>query len=250
MGNAASSLVSSSTREQLWAGRGESLGLAPSVIGARVEERYTMPPPLARAALVRPGRSLAGLSYRLMQQHRQSETDPATIGCCEISQHEEPEPLLIAAFCPIDGLRSSSPLATMAPKPPGSGAKNRCDPNEASGFVKISATLKAETPDLLRKGGVGTAGNHEEGEHPRSPQAFSGRPAATTGRVPEVSNETAKPQSGVAGSQRPNQSSACQSREQRHTGPRTPLRKLKGRPRANYNKKEHSKCIKVEYDSC
>jgi hypothetical protein len=85
--------------------------------------------------------------------------------------------------------------------------------------------------------------------HP-SRQAFSGRPARITGQAPGASNRPASPQLGGAGPQRPNQPSACQSREQRQTGPRTPLHENEGRPRATYDKKEHTKCSQVEYDSC
>ena len=55
---------------------------------------------------------------------------------------------------------------------------------------------------------------------------------------------------GEAGLQRPNKPSACQSREQRQTGPRTPLTENEERPRAKYHKKEYIKCSQVEYDSC
>jgi hypothetical protein len=85
---------------------------------------------------------------------------------------------------------------------------------------------------------------------PSPRQAFSGRPARIVGRVPRVSSGLASLQFGEAGLPRPNQSSACQSREQRQTGPRTPLRENEGRPRAKYDKKEHIKCSQVEYDSC
>ncbi len=250
MGNVASSLVSSSTRKQLATGPGGSLGVALGAFGARIEERCKMRPPRARATLAGLGRSLAGSSDRPTQQHRQSETYLATIGCGESDQRGAPKSLQIAAFRPADGSCSSPPLAKISSRTPGSGAKNRCDPKGASKFVKSPTALKTESSDPFHKAGVGAADDQEEGEHPTSPQAFSGRPVGTVGRVPEASNETASPQSGVAGSQRPNQSSACQSREQRHTGPRTPLHVNEGRPRANYNKKEHSKCIKVEYDSC
>ncbi len=85
---------------------------------------------------------------------------------------------------------------------------------------------------------------------PSSRQAFSGRPARILGRTPGTSNGSTSLQLGEAGFPRPNQSSACQSREQRQTGPRTPLREKEGRPRAKYDKKEHIKCSQVEYDSC
>jgi hypothetical protein len=55
---------------------------------------------------------------------------------------------------------------------------------------------------------------------------------------PRTSNEPVSPQPGDVGFQRSNQSSACQSREQRHTGPRTPLHVNEGRPRARHDKKE------------
>ena len=70
------------------------------------------------------------------------------------------------------------------------------------------------------------------------------------GLVPEASNGPVSPQLGDAGSPRPNEFSVCQSREQRDTGPRTPLHASEGRPRARYDKKEHNKCSQVEYDSC
>ena len=85
---------------------------------------------------------------------------------------------------------------------------------------------------------------------PSSRQAFSGRLARIVGRTPGTSNGPASLQPGEAGLPRPNQSSACQSREQRQTGPRTPLREKEGRPRAKNDKKEHTKCSQVEYDSC
>jgi hypothetical protein len=85
---------------------------------------------------------------------------------------------------------------------------------------------------------------------PSSRQAFSGRPVRIVGWVPRVSGGLASLQFGEAALPRPNQSSACQSREQRQTGPRTPLRESEGRPRAKNDKKEHIKCSQVEYDSC
>jgi hypothetical protein len=85
---------------------------------------------------------------------------------------------------------------------------------------------------------------------PSSSQAFSGRPARMAGWVPRVSNGPASRQFSGEGPERPNQSSARQRWEQRHAGPRTPLRENEWRPRANYNEKEHIKCRQVEYDSC
>ncbi len=89
-----------------------------------------------------------------------------------------------------------------------------------------------------------------EGATSRSLQAFSGRSVRMQGRVPGASNGSASPRFGGAGLQRPNQSSVCQSREQRQTGPRTPLTENEGRPRARNDKKERIKCSQVEYDSC
>ena len=85
---------------------------------------------------------------------------------------------------------------------------------------------------------------------PSSRQAFSGRPPRIVGRAPGAPDGPASSLLGEAGLPRPNQPSVCQSREQRQTGPRTPLREKEGRPRAKYDKKEHIKCSQVEYDSC
>jgi hypothetical protein len=136
----------------------------------------------------------------------------------------------IAAFRPAEGWGALLPAATHV-MPLGGGAKHRCDPR--------------------RRGGVGTAGDRGEGENRRSRQAYSGRLAwMVIGWVPEASNGPASLQLGEVGSQRPNRSSACQSREQRDTGPRTPLHLNEGRPRARYDKKESNRCSQVEYDSC
>jgi hypothetical protein len=85
---------------------------------------------------------------------------------------------------------------------------------------------------------------------PSSSQAFSGRSARMAGWVPGVSNGPASRQFSGEGPERPNQSSARRRWEQRHAGPRTPLRENEWRPRANYNEKEYIKCRQVEYDSC
>ena len=140
------------------------------------------------------------------------------------SHHRAPSKSLQGTdFQPAESVCGPPPLARMLPTPPDDGAKHLC----------------------------GIAGDREEGENRTSRQAYSGRPARiVTGLVPEASNRPASPQHGGVGFQRPNQSSVCQSREQRHTGPRTPLHVNEGRPRARYDKKEHIKCSQVEYDSC
>ena len=142
-----------------------------------------------------------------------------------------PKSLEHAVFRLAEGSRGALPPAAMPAMPLGDGAKHRCDPR--------------------RRGGVGIAGDRGEGENRRLRQAYSGRPAwMLIGRVPEASNGPASLQLSEAGLQRSNRSSACQSREQRHIGPRTPLHASEGRPRARYDKKEHNKCSQVEYDSC
>lgn len=164
-----------------------------------------------------------------------SETYPA-IPLFRSSNHSGdcgvPKSLQIAAFWPTEGSRGTLPPAAPPAMLPGDGAKNLCDPH--------------------RRGGAGTAGDREEGEKGRSRQAYSGRPVRMVfGQVPEASNGPVSPQLGGTGLlQRSNEFSACQSREQRDTGPRTPLHASEGRPRARYDKKEHNKCSQVEYDSC
>jgi hypothetical protein len=164
-----------------------------------------------------------------------SETYPA-IPLFHLSNYyrdySAPKSLQIAAFLPTEGSCGTLPPAVTPAMPPGDGAKHRCDPH--------------------RRGGAGTAGDREEGENRRSRQAYSGRPARMVyGPVPGTSNGPASLQLGGAGLlQRSNEFSACQSREQRDTGPRTPLHASEGRPRARYDKKEHNKCSQVEYDSC
>ena len=165
---------------------------------------------------------------------RPSETYPA-IPLFRSSNYSRdystPKSLQIAAFRPAEGSCGALPPAPSPAMPRGDGAKHRCDPH--------------------RRGGVGAAGDRGEGENGRSRQAYSGRLARMVfGLVPEASNGPASLQLGEVGSQRPNRSSACQSREQRDTGPRTPLHASEGRPRARYDKKEHNKCSQVEYDSC
>jgi hypothetical protein len=186
----------------------------------------------------------------LLPEGRQSETDSAAAGCREFNQLGGPKSLQLVAFRPAEGYYGPPRPVPTPPTPPGGRAKNRCDPNQARRLAKSPIALVAGSSDLYRKGGVGAVDDHEEGENPTSRQAFSGRSAGTVGRVPEASNGTASPQSGVAGSQRPNQFSACQSREQRYTGPRTPLHVNEGRPRARYDKKESNRCSQVEVDSC
>lgn len=255
MGKVASLLVLSSAREQLGAELGKSPGQALGVFGARVEGRCTTRSLLGRAVLGRA--ALAGLergpacsSDRLTRRYRQSETVPATVGRGESGQCGAPKSLQIKAFPLTEGSCGSPSLAKTPSTPRGGCAKNRCDPKGAGKFVRSPTALTTESPDPSHEGGIDIADDQEEGENPTSPQAFSGRPAGVAGRVPKASNETASPQPGVASSQRPNQSSACQSREQRQTGPRTPLRENEGRPRAKYDKKEHIKCSQVEVDSC
>jgi hypothetical protein len=180
-----------------------------------------------------------------------SETYAATAlfsapNCCRT-----PNPLQIAAFRPGEGPCDPQPPTTTPHTPPDSGAKHRCDPHEAGGLANSPTVLTAESFKPRREGGVGTAGDREEGENRTSRQAYSGRPARMViGLVPEASNGPASRQLGEAGFQRSNRSSACQSREQRHTGPRTPLHVNEGRPRARYDKKESNRCSQVEYDSC
>ena len=155
--------------------------------------------------------------------HGPSETYPAIPLFRGSNYSRAANSLQIAGFRPAEG--SCGPLRPVAtsPTPPGNGAKHPC----------------------------GTTGDREEGENRTSQQAYSGRPARTLiGLVPEASNGPASPQSGEVGSQRPNQPSVCQSREQRDTSPRTPLHASEGRPRARYDKKESSKCSQIEYDSC
>jgi len=130
-------------------------------------------------------------------------------------------PLQLAGFRPAEGPCEPLSPATISPASSGGGAKHRC------------------------------VGDREEGENQRSRQAYSGRPARMEfGLAPVASNGPVSPQLGDAGSRRSNQSSACQSREQRDTGPRTPLHVNEGRPRARYDTKESNRCNQVEYDSC
>jgi hypothetical protein len=165
---------------------------------------------------------------------RPLETSPA-IPLFRLSNYHRdcgaPKSPQIAAFRPAEGSCGALPTAATPVMPPGDGAKHRCDP--------------------CRGGGVGTAGDRGEGENRRSRQAYSGRLARMVfGWVPEASSGPVSLQLGEVGSQRPNRFSVCQSREQRHTGPRTPLHLNEGRPRARYDKKEYNKCSQVEYDSC
>jgi hypothetical protein len=161
-----------------------------------------------------------------------SETYPAIPLFCAANYCRASKSLQIGVFCLAGGSCSTLPPSATPAMLPGNGAKHRCDPH--------------------RRGGVGTAGDREEGEDRRSRQTYSGRPAwIVFGLVPEASNRLVSPQLGGAGLlQRSNEFSACQSREQRDTGPRTPLHASEGRPRARYDKKEHNKCSQVEYDSC
>jgi hypothetical protein len=130
------------------------------------------------------------------------------------------------------------------------GAKKSFHPPEASRLHRspIACTVGALEP---RQSDEAIIGDDEESRNYTPLQTFSGRLARTTfERVPEASNGLVPLQLGGTGSERLNQSSACQSREQRNTGPRTPLHVNEGRPRARYDKKERSKCSQVEYDSC
>jgi hypothetical protein len=140
-----------------------------------------------------------------------------------------------------------------APNPslsPGRGAKNSPRPPEANRLPWSLIALQVGALEPRRRGGT-IVGDDEEGRIRTSLQAFSGRLARMAfERVPEASKGPVPLQLGGAGSERQNQSSACQSREQRNTGPRTPLHVNEGRPRARYDKKERSKCSQVEYDSC
>ncbi len=180
-----------------------------------------------------------------------SETSAATALFSASSYCETPKCLQIASFRPAEGSCGLLPFETTPPAPPGNGAKHLCDPHEGSGPAKSPIVLTAESFELRRRGGVGTAGDREEGEDRTSRQAYSGRPARIViGLVPEASKGPVSPQLGEAGFQRSNRSSACQSREQRHTGPRTPLHVNEGRPRARYDIKESNRCSQVEVDSC
>ena len=129
-------------------------------------------------------------------------------------------------------LRSSGCFKT--PKPP-----------QITGFRPVGKLGGLPLPGRVSSASLGDRAK------PLSRQAFSGRPGwMVLRRVPGASNGPASLQFGEAGLQRPNESSVCQSREQRQTGPRTPLRENEGRPRAKYDKKEHIKCSQVEVDSC
>jgi hypothetical protein len=179
-----------------------------------------------------------------------SETYPA-IPLFRTSNHpEHQKSLQIEAFRPTRGGRPPLPPARMSHTPPGNGAKHLCDPHEASRPAKSPTVLTAESFNPRLTGGADTTGDREEGENRRSRQAYSGRPARIAGWVPEASNGPAPRQFSGEDLERPNHSSACRRREQRHAGPRTPLRENEWRPRANYNEKEHIKCRQVEYDSC
>jgi hypothetical protein len=180
-----------------------------------------------------------------------SETYAATVLFSAPGYCETPKCLQIAFFRPAEDSCGLLPFATTPPAPRGNGAKHLCEPQEGNELVKSLIALAAESFELRRRGGAGTAGDREEGEDRTSRQAYSGRPARMViGLVPEASNGPVSLQSGEAGFQRSNQSSACQSREQRHTGPRTPQHLNEGRPRARYDKKESNRCSQVEYDSC
>ncbi len=166
---------------------------------------------------------------------RPSETYPAIplfrlSNCCRDCRTSKS--LQIAVFRPAEGSCGTLLSGATPAMPPGNGAKHRCDP--------------------CRRGGVGAAGDCGEGENGRSRRAYFGRPARMVfGLVPVASDGLVSPQLGGAGLlQRSNEFSACQSREQRDTDPRTPLHASEGRPRARYDKKEHNKCSQVEYDSC
>ncbi len=167
-----------------------------------------------------------GLGDRPLETYR---VDPLFSSSCS---YGAPKSLQIAAFRLAGGSCGALPPVVTPAMPLGDGAKHRCDP--------------------CRRGGVGAAGDCGEGENGRSRQAYSGRPARMVfGLVPVASNGLVSPLLGGAGLlQRSNEFSVCQSREQRDTGPRTPLHASEGRPRARYDKKEHNKCSQVEYDSC
>jgi hypothetical protein len=173
-----------------------------------------------------------------------SETYPAT-PAFRASNHREPTKLLqITDFC-----LAGDSFGTPAPKniPSTSSDDPAKNQHEADEFDQ---SLSAFATELFDQGRVDAADGHEEDGNPTSRQAFSGRPARIIGRIPGASNRPESLQLGEAGLQGPNQPSACQSREQRQTGPRTPLHENEGRPRATYDKKEHIKCSQVEYDSC
>ncbi len=189
-----------------------------------------------------PGVSAHGLPYG------PSETYPATALFLSLASSAPLKSLQTRDFRPDGNACGTPPLARKSPAPSQEGAKH---PYEADAPIKSSIAFATESFDPRDKNRVGAAGDHEEDGNPTSRQAFSGRPARIViGQVPETSKGSASPRLGEAGSQRPNQSSACQSREQRHTGPRTPLHVNEGRPRARYDKKEYNKCSQVEYDSC
>ncbi len=141
----------------------------------------------------------------------------------------------------------------------------RCGPSEthaADALLRLSGCRM--TPKPLQILGFSAAGNLGGLPSPgrvastflgdraksSSRQVFSGSPAWIVGWAPGAPDGPASSLFGEAGLPRPNQSSACQSREQRQTGPRTPLHENEGRPRATYDKKEHIECSQVEYDSC
>jgi hypothetical protein len=129
------------------------------------------------------------------------------------------------------------PLGTSLSLPPGRAAKNSSRPPDANRLDRGLGALVAAASESRRSGGA-IAGDYEEGRNRRSQQAFSGRPARMVlERVPEASNGPVPPQHGGTGSQRSNEFSACQSWEQRDTGPRTPLQVNEGRPRARYDQK-------------
>jgi hypothetical protein len=142
------------------------------------------------------------------------------------------------------------PLGPSPRLPRGWAAKDSSRPPDENRLDKGSIALAAAASESRPSCGA-IAGDYEEGRNNRSQQAFSGRPARMVlERVPVASNRPMPPQLGGAGSQRPNEFSACRSWEQRDTGPRTPLQVNEGRPRARYDKKESSKCSQVEVDSC
>jgi hypothetical protein len=174
-----------------------------------------------------------------------SETYSATLPFRASSHREPPKLPQIVDFCVAANSFGLPVPESMSSTLSEDRAKHQHEANE---FAKSWSALITKSFD---QGRVGAPDEHEEEDrNATSRQAFSGRSARIVGRVPEASRGPASSQFGEAGFKRPNQFSACQRREQRQTGPRTPLHENEGRPRATYDKKEHIKCSQVEYDSC
>jgi hypothetical protein len=185
------------------------------------------------------------------ETNRVSETDPEASKVELSSSRELSKSLLFTAFQPPGALDERWPVAASPYPSRANGAKPCGVPSEASRPSRASVLSSVAGSLEPRRSGGATAGDDEESSIAGSQQAFSGRPAsAVLGRVPTALNGPAPRQLGGVGPERLNQSSACRRWVQRHTGPRTPLREIEGRPRAKSDKKESSKCSQVEVDSC